>query len=169
MLIIDQMNIINLLTKISTIYGPDTKINDVLQMALDKSNYIDVYADGSSYYNGSERLSGIGVFFGDNDERNISKLIDGTNNNESEIIACIEALKVIQGKKYYVNMYTDSKLVVDGMNGLCSLTKFSDLFLELKELSNFFVNINWIHVAGHSGIYGNEKADELSRQKYGCC
>lgn len=147
-------------------FSPDTSIGDILQRVSNKSNYIDIYADGSSYYNGTKRLAGIGVFFGDDDERNISRLIDGTNNNESEIIACIEGLKVVQGKNYYVNMYTDARLVVDGMNGICSLTKFTDLFSELKELSNSFVNINWIHVSGHSGIYGNEKADELSRQKY---
>ena len=157
---------INFLTKINTIYGIDIKVSNVIQMILDQSNYIDIYVDGSSYYDGSKRLSGIGVFFGDNDKRNISRLINGTNNNESEIIACIEGLKVIQGKNYYVNIYTDSRLVVDGMNGICSLTKFSDLFSELKELSNSFVSINWIHVNGHSGVYGNEKADELSRQKY---
>ena len=160
------MDVINSLTKINTIHGSDARIGDILQMVLDKSNYIDIYADGSSYYDGSKRLSGIGVFFGDGDERNISRLINGCNNNESELIACIEGLKVVQGKKYYVNMYTDSRLVVDGMNGICSVTKFSDLFSELKELCNSFVNINWIHVNGHSGIYGNEKADELSRQSY---
>ncbi len=43
------------------------------------------------------RKSGIGVYFGDNDERNISKLVETKNNNDAELLAVIEALSIVVG------------------------------------------------------------------------
>ena len=160
------MDIINLLEKLERVYGSNITISELITIINNKDNYIDIYTDGSSYYDGVRRYSGIGVFFGDNNKRNISALVGDTNNNESEILACIEALKIIKDEYYFVNIYTDSRLVTDGMNKICSITKFGDLFEQINELANSFVKINWILVKGHSGIYGNEKADELSRQYY---
>ena len=158
------MNNIDFIAKLINIYGNHISLKNIYDILNDKSNYIDIYADGSSHFDGNKRMSGIGVFFGDNDIKNISKIVQtATNNNECEIIACIEALKVCQNKCYFVNMYTDSRLVVDGMNNNCSKTKYEELFKELNVLTESFIIINWIHVKGHSDIYGNIKADELSK------
>ena len=160
------MDIVNLFQKLEKIYGSDIKISELITIINNRDNYIDIYTDGSSYYDGIKRYSGIGVFFGDNDKRNVGALVGDTNNNESEILACIEALKIVKGEYYFVNIYTDSRLVTDGMNKICSITKFYDLFEQVDELANSFIKINWFLVKGHIGIYGNEKADELSRQYY---
>lgn len=80
-------------------------------------------------------------------------------------MACIEALSIIQNKYNYVNIFTDSRLVVDGMNGQCTKTKF-DLFARLEELTLSFIDVKFIYVKGHSGIEGNEKADALSRSSF---
>lgn len=151
--------------KLIKIYGENVSLKTMHDILNDKSNYIDIYADGASYFDGNKRISGIGVFFGDNDVRNISKIVQTpTNNNECEIVACIEALKICINKYHFINMYTDSRLVVDGMNNNCSKTKYEELFKELEVLTESFIIINWIHVKGHSDIYGNIKADELSKK-----
>lgn len=103
------------------------------------------------------------MFFGDNDNRNISKVIAGVNNNECEIIACIEALKIVKKTHKYVCIYTDSRLVVDAMNHQCRKLKFIDLFKELEDLESLFVMVTWSFVKGHNNTYGNEMADKLSR------
>lgn len=167
------MDILHILDKLTKIYGGDIILSDLIH-TINNSEYIDIYADGSSYYDTNKkiRFSGIGVFFGDNDARNISKIVNNRtngfayNNNESEIIACIEGLKVVENINYYVNIYTDSRLVIDLMNGNCSSTKYNELYNELRTISDSFIKINWIHVNGHSGIYGNEEADRLSKKQY---
>lgn len=159
------MDNINFIEKLIKIYDENISLKNVYDILNNKSNYIDIYADGSSHFDGSKRMSGIGVFFGNNDIRNISKIVNTvTNNNECEIMACIEALKVCQNKYHFVNMYTDSRLVVDGMNNNCNKIKYEELFKELEVLTESFIIINWIHVKGHSDIYGNIKADELSKK-----
>lgn len=155
-----------LIKKLIRIYGSNTSLEEILFKISSKQTYIDIYADGSSAYVNGKRLTGIGVFFGDNDNRNISKLIKSNNNNQAEIIACVEGLKVIKDSFYFVNVYTDSKLVTDAMNSKCTKKTYSDLFAELDNLLDDFIEINWIHIKGHGDTYGNIEADKLSRNCY---
>lgn len=129
-----------LLNKLMKIYGSDVSLQNVSTKI--KSEFIDIYPDGASAYINGNRLIGIGVFFGVNDERNIGRLVTGSNNNQAEIIACIEGLKVVKGINYFVNVYTDSRLVDE------------------------FVEVNFIFVKGHSNIFGNMEADKLSKKMF---
>lgn len=108
--------------KCMKVYGDQTTLENLLIM-LNKANYINIYTDGATQFDGTNRKSGIGIYFGDNDERNISKLIETKDNNESEIIACIEALKIVVNLYNFVNILTDSRLIVDRMNGVCRTNK----------------------------------------------
>jgi len=130
---------------------------------LNEADYINIYTDGATQFNGTDRKSGIGVYFEDNDERNLSKLVDTKDNNECEIIACIEALKIVVNSFNFVNILTDSRLVVDHMNGICRSSKCKELFQELELISNNFLNVKFIWIKGHSDIEENIKADKLSR------
>jgi hypothetical protein len=76
------------------VYGDQTSLHDLLNI-LNNTEYIDIYTDGATQFDGKDRKSGIGIYFTDNDKRNISKIINVKDNNEAEIIACIEALKII--------------------------------------------------------------------------
>lgn len=159
------MQDLSFLEKLSEIYGKNITIGDLL-IKLNEAEYVDIYADGSSSFINNKRQEGIGVYFGDNDSRNISMLIEPQGNNQAEIIACIEGLKVVKNKYHFVSVHTDSRLVVDGMNSKCKKTKYPKLFDELENLSTYFINIRWLHVKGHADNRGNIEADKLSRICY---
>jgi len=62
-----------------------------------------IYIDGSCFNNGKKNsIGGYGVFFGDNDERNVSKhlvknaIITKITNNTAELMACLEALLILE-------------------------------------------------------------------------
>ncbi len=97
-----------------------------------------------------------------------------TTNNEMELKAVVEALKEVAGKKVSVEIYTDSKYVVEGAkgwvfgwakNGWITSTKTEVLNKELwQELLPLLgkVEIVWHKVPGHVGIAGNERADVIA-------
>jgi len=77
-----------------------------------------IFIDGSCLNNGCKNSKGgYGVFFGDDDTRNVSKklvitpIITKITNNTAELMACLEALTIIENnienKKNYI--ITDSK------------------------------------------------------------
>ena len=133
------------------VYGEQTTLQSLL-IILNNSEYIDIYTDGATQFDGKNRESGIGVYFGNNDERNLSKLVDTKDNNEYEIIACIEALKIVINKYNFVNILTDSRLIVDRMNGICRSDKCKELFNELQVISDNFIDVKYTYVKGHSDI-----------------
>lgn len=136
-----------------------------LLLILSTATYIDVYTDGSTQYNqiSKIKMSGIGVYI--SDDIYISKLVDTCDNNVCELMACIEALKLLRGKHHFVNIFTDSRLVYDGLNGNCNKQKFP-LFEELESLVSLFIDVKVMWVKGHSNNEGNEKADQLSRRNF---
>ncbi len=97
-----------------------------------------------------------------------------TTNNEMELKAVVEALKEVATKKVPVEIYTDSKYVVEGAkgwvfgwakNGWKTSTKTDVLNKELwQELLPLLgkVEIIWHKVPGHVGIVGNERADVIA-------
>jgi ribonuclease HI len=97
-----------------------------------------------------------------------------TTNNEMELKAVVEALKEIAPKNVPVEIYTDSKYVVEGAkgwvfgwvkNGWVTSTKADVLNKELwQELLPLLgqVDITWHKVPGHVGIIGNERADSIA-------
>ena len=97
-----------------------------------------------------------------------------TTNNEMELKAVVEALKEIAPKKVPVEIYTDSKYVVEGAkgwvfgwanNGWVTKAKTDvlnkDLWQELLPLLGK-VEIAWHKIPGHSGLAGNERADVIA-------
>jgi len=153
---------LDLIRKYIKTYGEQTTLQNLL-IILNNSEYLNIYTDGATQFDGKNRKSGIGVYFGDHDERNLSKLVNTKDNNECEIIACIEALKIVINKYNFVNILTDSRLIVDRMNGICRSDKCKELFNELKLIDDNFIDIKYTYVKGHSDIKGNIEADKLSR------
>ena len=90
-------------------------------------NQIIIFTDGSTLNNQSKgkRKGGVGVFFGDEDTRNISISLEDTDTNKvtnqvAELLACIKGIeKVVTSQKIGKNkiiIYTDSMYIVNMMN-----------------------------------------------------
>ena len=91
-----------------------------------------------------------------------------------ELFAVIKALSYIK-KKTNLNIYTDSKYVMDGitnwinkwkLNGWKTankkVVKNSDLWKELDKKTNLHI-INWFWVKAHNQNVLNERADTLAK------
>lgn len=98
---------------------------------------------------------------------------DKTTNNRMELTAAIEALSKVKGQSLIV-IYSDSSYVINGITKwIYSWEKRNwvtqnkepvlnkDLWEKLLEATKL-KKIEWKHVKGHSGISGNERADEIA-------
>ena len=98
------------------------------------------------------------------------KLCNGefqTTNNRMEVIAAIKALEFVDESNLpekNIIIYSDSKYLVETMNGNFRKKTNLDLWNKLSDLcdSLFNKNIRWVHVKGHSGQSENEIVDKLA-------
>ncbi len=131
-----------------------------------------IYTDGACKNNGYNKTKGgIGVYFGDNDLRNVASVINGyVTNNRAELTAVIVALQICLNRNdNYIEIKTDSEYIVKGITEYISSWKERnwknikniDLWTQLDELNNK-LNVKWTHVSAHSGIHGNEMADHFA-------
>jgi len=102
-----------------------------------------------------------------------------TTNNRMELLAVINALKVLKGKPGLdgqLTLYTDSQYVQKGITGWIhnwkrnswktsdkKPVKNRDLWLELDVLASEFP-ISWAWVKGHAGNEYNERCDTLTQK-----
>ena len=141
---------------------------------------IKIFTDGSSLNNNksSNRSGGIGVFFGIDDNRNISKKIESgkITNQVAELLACYQGIltlittQSIDNKKIYV--YTDSKYLIDSITKYASdweqngwkkkkNKEISNLDL-IKKIYYFYQNLNikFKHINSHQ----KEPKDKTSKE-----
>ena len=127
----------------------------------DPLNTIHIYTDGAS--SGNPGPSGIGVVMEyDGHEREISKYIGIATNNIAELTAVQTALMSLKRKDLPVRIYTDSSYVCGLLISGWKAQKNVALVQAIKELMIGFTNLKILKVKGHSGIRGNEKADQLA-------
>jgi ribonuclease HI len=144
-----------------------------------------VYVDGCALNNGLyEARAGIGVYWGENDPRNISEPVnDGPQTNQrAELLSAIRALETMDNYlNHKIEICTDSKYVVSAMTQwryrwkknqwkdvLGKELKNKDLWQKLDTLCDRRLHpVIWTHVPGHQGIHGNEMADRLARKGAG--
>ncbi|XP_074105676.1 ribonuclease H1 [Cotesia typhae] len=144
----------------------------------DSDGRVDIYTDGACTSNGSKNArAGIGVYFGDDHPSNVSKPVQGRiTNNSAEIEAVIEAAKVAKDNGLNkIRINTDSKFLINCQTKWMNKWKATGWVTSKKEpvsnreelqkmdrvLSELDVEFN--HVRGHKGVYGNEMADKLAR------
>ncbi|MCA9360490.1 ribonuclease HI [Candidatus Nomurabacteria bacterium] len=136
-------------------------------------NMIKIFTDGAAKGNPGPGGYGAVLLLGDS----VLEVGEGkklTTNNEMELRAVVEALKSIPMGEKEVEIYTDSKYVVEGAtgwifgwmeNGWKTKAKedvsHKEIWQELIDLLKT-VKVNWHKVPGHVGIVGNERADTIA-------
>jgi len=134
---------------------------------------IQIFTDGAS--KGNPGRGGYGaVISREGAVTEVGGFKECTTNNEMELRAVIEALKVVQDSDEVCEIYTDSKYVVQGSTGWIfgwlkngwktkaeSDVLNKELWQELLPLLKK-VKIEWNRVPGHVGIIGNERADTIA-------
>ncbi|NBX52055.1 MAG: ribonuclease HI [Proteobacteria bacterium] len=138
------------------------------------SQKIIIYTDGACSGNPGDGGWGAILMFKEH-QKQISGSQKDTTNNQMEIKAVIESLKVIK-KSSEIIIYTDSKYVMDGItkwingwkiNGWKTADKKPVKNCELWRQLDIEVNkhsIEWRWIKGHSGNKYNEIADNLARE-----
>jgi len=144
---------------------------------MPSKSVLNIYTDGACSGNPGPGGWGAYLEYGEDGSEKITKEIFGynyeTTNNQMEIVAAIEALKILK-KPCTVNLYTDSKYLQLGItkwihtwrvnNWLKSNNKpvkNAQLWQKLQdEIARHVIIWHW--VKGHSNNYGNIIADKLA-------
>lgn len=130
---------------------------------------ITIYTDGAAKGNPGRGGYGV-VMMSENHKKELSEGFKNTTNNRMELLSVIVALEIIKAEKAEVEIFSDSKYVVDavekkwvfgwqkkGFKG----KKNVDLWQRfLKIYPKHIVKFNW--VKGHAGNHYNERCDELA-------
>jgi ribonuclease HI len=132
-----------------------------------------VYCDGSCIHNGLPNAkAGIGIYFGDNDPRNVSESISGNTNNIAELTAMIRVYDYVKGD---VTIVSDSKyalLCVGTYGKKCELSGWPDIPNKelVKQLYYTYkdTSFQFLHVYAHTNktdmhSIGNQHADRLAQ------
>jgi ribonuclease HI len=135
---------------------------------------VNIYTDGAC--RGNPGIGGWGVYI---EHGETTKELCGgdklTTNNKMELTAAIKGLEALNAK-CQVNLITDSKYVMDGINSWINGwkknnwknsqkkdVKNKDLWIQLDKLNSYH-DVKWSWVKGHSGHFQNEKADQLANK-----
>lgn len=140
-----------------------------------------VYTDGGCSNNGTDNaIAGIGIFFGIDDPRNVSKQIHGKQtNNAAELSAIIETFYIIEkdivdGKK--IAIVSDSEYAIKCVSSYgekCSKKQWNidipnkELVRTAYDMYKDKLNITFIHIKAHTNhtdihSVGNDYADKLA-------
>ena len=135
---------------------------------------VNIYTDGAC--RGNPGVGGWGALIEYEDHN--KEIFGGeklTTNNQMELMAAIQGLKALS-EKCIVNLTTDSKYVMDGINSWIKNwkrnnwknsqkqnVKNKDLWIQLDKLNSQH-DVKWYWVKGHSGHPQNELADQLANK-----
>lgn len=134
-----------------------------------------IYTDGGC--RGNPGLGGWGVWLRyKSKEKKLKGAEQDTTNNKMELTAAIKALESLKSKDIAVDLYTDSKYVIQGINDWIGGWKLKgwktankkpvknvELWKQLDELNQAF-QVTWYWVKGHSDDPGNDMADLLANE-----
>ncbi len=136
---------------------------------------VEIFTDGAC--SGNPGPGGWGAILRDpatGREKEMSGGEGATTNNRMELTAAVEALNALK-QPCQVDLYTDSKYVMDGIsswihgwkrNGWKTADKKPVKNAELwqaLDAANARHKVSWNWVRGHAGHAENERADELAR------
>ena len=134
------------------------------------SKIIELFTDGSSRGNPGEAGWGAILRFGDK-VKELSGGFRRSTNNRMELLAVIEGLSAITRFDVPVEIWTDSKYVVDSVEKgwvfdwekkNFSGKKNPDLWKRYLEVSRKFTSVKFHWIKGHAGHEMNERCDVLA-------
>ena len=157
---------------------------------MNKNNYklgdiknIKVYTDGSCHNNGCKNANaGIGIYFGENDKRNVSKKIIGKQtNNTAELKAILEVSKILHNE---INNGDIIEICSDSDYAMKCCTTYGkkqelldwkqnipnkELVREIYNIYSKYSNVLFKHVKAHTSkmdidSIGNRNADRLANE-----
>lgn len=141
---------------------------------MSATNEVEIYTDGACRGNPGPGGWGALLKYGQT-EKEICGGEQNTTNNRMELMAAIEALKLLK-RSCSLTLYTDSQYVRKGMlewidgwkargwkTAAKKPVKNDDLWRALDEQVARH-QVKWVWVKGHAGNPGNEKADELANR-----
>ncbi|KAJ5317243.1 hypothetical protein N7508_001751 [Penicillium antarcticum] len=140
-----------------------------------------IYTDGSSLRNGTPLASaGVGVYFGPDDQRNVSEPLKGARqtNQRAELTAILRAIDIAPRHRD-VTIFTDSRYAIDCVtvwfvnwrrNNWMTRDKkpvenkdlVESILVKIEERNELKVKTLFEWVKGHNKDYGNEQADRLA-------
>jgi ribonuclease HI len=130
---------------------------------------IQIYTDGAC--SGNPGPGGYGVIMKFNGrEKIITEGFRKTTNNRMELLSVIVALEKITTDKYPVEIYSDSKYVIDSITKGWVFNwvktnfkgkKNEDLWKRFLEVESKF-NITYHWIKGHNGHSENERCDQIA-------
>lgn len=130
---------------------------------------IQIYTDGACSGNPGPGAYGVIMKFNDR-EKILTEGFRKTTNNRMELLSVIVALEKITTDKYPVEIYSDSKYVIDSITKGWVFNwvktnfkgkKNEDLWKRFLEVENKF-NITYHWVKGHNGHPENERCDQIA-------
>lgn len=123
---------------------------------------ITVYTDGSALNNGSPD-SGCGwackLIYGSRELMKSGGNVRKTN-NQMEMTAVLEAMRSITDKSIQVEIFSDSKYVVETLKGNYKIKKNVDLWNAILAEKEKFEDIKFLWVKGHDKNQHNIDADK---------
>ncbi len=136
---------------------------------------ITIYTDGCCL--GNPGAGGVGiVLFKDGQKQEFSYGEKETTNNRMEMSAAITALQKVADTREKIELYTDSKYLIQGINGWIhgwkrngwktasrKPVKNKELWQALDAL-NGKLDISWHWVKGHADNKWNNRCDELAKE-----
>lgn len=150
---------------------------------------LNVYTDGCCKSNGkSNSIGGYGIFFAENDTRNVSKKLEGfVTNNIAELSSIIHAMIIVKDLNTDVHIYSDSNYSIlcctsygekcyknfwnnpnDKSKPIPNLELVKKAYLLAKDLRH----VSFKYIRAHTGLndihsLGNENADRLANESIG--
>ena len=175
----------NIIFRVPETVQNETVQNETVQKKSIK-DIVRVYTDGSCINNGKiNARGGIGVWFGENDPRNISAKLNAKRptNQLAELTAILNALEIFSEniKDIKLIIYTDSEYSIKCITRYCKLWSNNNWKKKdgnpiknldtIRTIYNFYLNymnnICFVHVKAHTkrtdrDSYGNNMADKLA-------
>ena len=169
--VINKNLVNNLNLKLNKDILPIRKKKETTNHHNDPSNQEIIYTDASIRMVGNELQSGIGVWFGCQNDKNISqRLLYEYNNdiNYCELFAIYMAIIRSDPDKeitIYTDSFTSMKLINEGYTEkIVRNKKYEDIvFLILKNIQLRKTKTNILKVKAHTGDVGNSNADLMAR------